>query len=743
MPGAFPTGWRPESLARSVPPAFAGREDPPRWRLAPRRRARDLLHSLLSPELAPPRARRQPVRRERFGRSWTDPWAWIRERDDPEVLRLLEAENAWTEASLARWSGVRDTVLDEMKRRIVPETVSPPVRHGPFLYYWRFRAGEEYASFCRRRPGGRQEEVLLDQNELAREVHGDSGDGHFRVGMVETAPNHRIVAWAQDTVGRRIHEIRFLDTGTGELLEDRLEGAAPNLVWYRSGEVVLYTSLDPETLRWSRVLRHRLGTPQAEDEVVHEEEDDTFSVSAYESRSRELLLLHCEQTDRGEAWALPSGDPSAPARRILPRGEPHEFELDHFRGRFWIRTNRGAPDFRLVETRDPGDADAWADLVPPRPGVALEGFELFDTHLALFERRDGRQELRLVEWETGAGREVPLPGSVRALDEEENPEADADEVRVVVSTPKTPPTTLAVSLRTGRRRTLKRERVPGFHAAAYRVRRYAARAPDGARIPISLVHHRDHPPGPASPLLLYGYGAYGIPMDPAFSRTRPSLLDRGFSFAIAHVRGGRELGRAWYEAGRREAKPNTFRDFLACARHLRDRGRCDPERMFAMGGSAGGFLVGTCLNEDPGLFAGIVAMVPFVDVLNTMLDPDLPLTTAEYDEWGDPNRREFFDLLAAWAPCENVPRAALPHVLATSGLHDSQVQFFEPTKWVQRLRERNTDPAAMILLRTNLDAGHGGRSGRYRGLAEIAEIHAFLIGLAGLADRSPTRSAPS
>ena len=687
---------------------------------------------------APPEAPRRPVSYEKFGRHWNDPWAWIRDREDPEVLRHLEAENAWTEHALAAWSGLRDEVLSEMKARIVPDTASPPVRHGPFFYFSRYRRGEEYPVFYRRPagPGGRRAgraELLLDGNQLAREAHGEAAHGYFSIGALEISPNHEILAFATDTVGRRLYEFRFLDTRSGKVLEDRIPGAAPNLVWARAGDAVFYTVLDPETLRWSKVMLHRLGQPLERDVVVYEETDETFWVAAHESRSREFVLLHCEQTDRAEAWAVPSGEPGAAPRRLIPRGGPHEFELDHFRGRFLIRTNRGAPDFRLVTApeADPAAEAAWEDLVPAREGVQLEGFEIFETHLALFERRGGRQELRLMDWESGETRQVPLPGQVRALDEETNPEPGADEVRVVVSTPKTPTTTLAVSLKTGRRRTLKREEVPGFRSADYRVRRLVARAKDGARIPISLVHHRDHPPGTASPLLLYGYGAYGICMDPIFSRARFSLLDRGFSFAIAHIRGGQELGRAWYEAGRQERKTNTFHDFIACAHHLRNRRMCDPEHLYAMGGSAGGLLMGAVLNEEPGLFAGVVAMVPFVDVLNTMLDPDIPLTTAEYDEWGDPNRKEFFELLAAYAPYENVPEAPLPHLLVTSGLHDSQVQFWEPTKWVQRLRERNTKPEAQILLRTNLDAGHGGRSGRYRGLDEIAEIYAFLIGLSG------------
>ena len=689
----------------------------------------------------PPRAPRRPVSYEKFGRRWTDPWAWIRDREDPEVLRHLEAENTWTERSLAPWSGIRDTVLDELKSRIVPDTASPPVRHGPYLYFSRYRRGEEYPVFCRRpapAPGHRagKEQLLLDGNALAREAHGESLDGYFSLGALEISPNHEILGFATDTVGRRIHEVRFLDTRTGALLDDRIPGAAPNLVWTRNGDAVVYTRLDPETLRWDRVMLHRLGEPAERDVLLYEEADDTFWVAAHESRSREFVLLHCEQTDRAEAWAIPSGDPEAGPRRIVPRGGPHEFQLDHFRSRFLIRTNRGAPDFRLVTAAEehPADETAWEDLVPAREGVQLEGFELFETHLALFERRGGRQELRLMDWDGGPSRHVPLPGPVRALDEEDNPEPGANEVRVVVSTPKTPPTTLAVSLATGRRRTLKREKAPGFRSADYRVRRLSARAADGTRIPISLVHHRDHPPSRSSPLLLYGYGAYGISMDPAFSRARPSLLDRGFTFAVAHIRGGQELGRAWYEAGRQERKTNTFHDFIACAVHLRRRRMCDPDRMFAMGGSAGGLLMGAVLNEEPELFAGIVAIVPFVDVLNTMLDADIPLTTSEYDEWGDPNRKEFFELLAGYAPCENVPAAPLPHVLVTSGLHDSQVQFWEPTKWVQRLRERNTDPDARILLRTNLDAGHGGRSGRYRGLEETAEIYAFLLGLSQASD---------
>ncbi len=687
---------------------------------------------------SPPVAPRRPRRWERFGQRFEDPWSWLRDREDPEVLRHLEAENAWTDRVMEPWSGLRDRIEQEMRDRIVPDASSPPLRHGPFLYQSRYRPGEEYALLTRRRaptrPRGRPgpDEILLDPNQLARETHGAADAGHFQLGAVEVAPEHDLLAFAMDDVGRRIYEIRFLDTRTGEFLPDRIPGAAPNLVWAADGRTVLYVRLDPETLRWCEVLRHRLGEPVEADRIVYREEDDEYHVSVWESRSRELLLIHCQQTDDAEAWAVPARDPDAAPRRLVRRGRKHLFELDHFRGGFVLRTNRDAPDYRLVfaPADAPDDPAQWEDLIPHREGVLVEGFELFDSAVAVFERRAGRQELVILDWERRTERLVRLPGQLRALDAEDNPEPGAGEVRVVVSGPKTAPRTLAVSLATGRRRQLKREKVPGFRGANYAERRLTARARDGARIPISLVHHRERPPGPDSPLLLYGYGAYGISMDPIFSRPRLSLLDRGFVFAIAHIRGGQELGRAWYEAGRQHAKENTFDDFIACAYRLRDRGLCDPARMFAMGGSAGGLLMGAVVNRAPDLFAGAVAMVPFVDCLNTMLDETIPLTTNEYDEWGDPREEAFFRRIAGYAPCENVPRAPLPHLLVTSGLHDSQVQFWEPTKWVQRLRARNTDPTRRILLRTNLDAGHGGRSGRYRGLPELAEIYAFLVGSA-------------
>ncbi len=695
------------------------------------------------PQAGPPRAPRRPTTWERFGRGFTDPWAWIRDREDPATLRHLEAENAWTDQVMAPWGALRDRIEQEFRDRIVPDDASPPVRHGPFLYGSRYQRGQEYPVLWRRRrparPGGRRgpEEILFDLNRMAAEEHGAAGDGHFDLGAMEVAPEHDLVAIAVDTVGRRTYEVRFLDTRTGRFLADRLPGAAPNLAWTASGRGVFYTRLDPETLRWFQVVHHRLGDPPAADRLVFEETDEEFSVSVEESRSRKFLLIHCQQTDDAEAWAVPAGKPEAAPRRLVPRGSRHLFELDHFRDRFLLRTNRDAPDYRLVSAPEdaPGDPTRWSDLVPARDGAQIEGFEAFEDGIAVFERRGGRQELRLLAWDGSESRLARLPGRLRALDPEDNPEPHASEVRVVVSGPKTAPRTLAVHLKTGRRRQLKRDPVPGFRPEDYRERRLIARAPDGVRVPVSLVHHRDHPPGPGSPLLLYGYGSYGIPMDPTFSRIRLSLLDRGFSFAIAHIRGGQELGRAWYEAGRQHAKENTFTDFIAAARHLRNRRLCDPDRMFAMGGSAGGLLVGAVVNRAPDLFAGAVAMVPFVDCLNTMLDESIPLTTSEYDEWGDPREEAFFHRIAGYAPYENIPNTRLPHLFVTSGLHDSQVQFWEPTKWVQRLRERNTDPDARILLRTTLDAGHGGRSGRYRGLGEIAEIYAFLVGVSRLPRR--------
>ena len=691
-----------------------------------------------APGAGPPHAPRRPREWERFGRRFSDPWAWIRDRDDPETLRHLEAENAWTDRTLAPWAGLKDRIEHELRGRIVPDAASPPVRHGQFLYGFRYRPGEEYAVYWRRRLPARSrgrrgpEELLLDPNRMAAETHGAADRGHFDLGAIEIAPGHDLLAFAVDTVGRRTYEVRFLDTRTGELLPDRIPGAAPNFAWAASGRTLLYTRLDPDTLRWTSVMGHRLGDPPEADSLVYEEADEEYSVAVSESRSRELLLIHAQQTDDAEAWAVPSDCPETRPRRLVPRGRRHLFDLDHFGGRFVLRSNHEAPDYRLAAAPadDAGDPARWEDLVPPAPGVQVEDFALFDSAIAVFERRGGRQELRILDPDGGRERRVRLPGRLRALDPEENPEAHASEVRVVVSGPKTAPRTLAVNLSTGRRRQLKREEVPGFRASQYRERRLWARAADGVRVPISLVHHRDHPPGPDAPLLLYGYGSYGISMDPVFSRLRLSLLDRGFTFAIAHVRGGQELGRAWYEAGRQHAKKNTFDDFIACARHLGKRGLADPNRIYAMGGSAGGLLVGAVLNRAPGLFAGAVAMVPFVDCLNTMLDESIPLTTSEYDEWGDPREEAFFHRIADYAPYENIPRTALPPVLVTTGLHDSQVQFWEPAKWVQRLRERNSDPAARILLRTSLDAGHGGRSGRYRGLGEIAEIYAFLVGLA-------------
>jgi len=683
------------------------------------------------PAAAPPTLPKRPVTREDHGVRRTDPWPCLRERDDPEVLDHLRAENEWTERALGRFPGRREEILAELKARVVPNTSTPPVRDGPFLYRWRYREGEEYAALCRKTPAkGARWRVLLDGNRLAREAHGNAADGYFHLGTVEVCPKHRLYAYAVDTVGRRIYTIRFLDADTGRLLADEIPRTAPNLVWAETGDTILYVVQDEETLRWERVKRHRLGEPAEEDEVVFHEKDEAFNVSVSASRSREYLLLHCVRTDGAEALAVPSRRPDAPVRVLVPREEKHEFELDHFRGRFYLRTNRGAPDFRLVEAPEDDPGRGWREVVPAEDGTHLEDFELFETHFALFLRRRGRQELEIRRREDGEVRAVPLPGPVRALDPEDNPEPGADEVRVSVSTPRMPPTVLAVRLATGERRRLKRERVPNFRAGDYRMKRLFARAADGARIPLSLVFRADRPPGPNTPLLLYGYGAYGISMDPAFSASRLSLLDRGFLYATAHIRGGQELGRAWYEAGRKEHKTNTFTDFITSAEFLRDRGLCDPERMFALGGSAGGLLIGAVVNLAPDLFRGVVAMVPFVDALNSMLDPTLPLTTGEYDEWGDPSRAEDFRRIAAWSPYENIREAAYPHILATSGLHDSQVQFKEPTKWVLRLRERNTDPNSLILLHTNLDAGHGGRSGRYRGLDEAAMTYAFVTGLA-------------
>ena len=698
---------------------------------------------------SPPIAPRRPHRHVTHDDVRMDDYYWLRDRENPEVVDYLKAENAWFEASMAHTAEFRDQLFEEIKGRIRQTDMSVPYRDGAYRYHERYEDGREYAIYGRVRihpvSGGGDasapeplaattgepppgEQVLLDVNRLAE------GHTFCSVGALQNSPDDRLLAYAVDTVGRRQYAIRVRDLETGEDLPDVIPDVTANVAWAADSRTFLYTRHDSTTLRPFQVWRHRLGDASADDRLVFEETDETFVCGVWRSRSRRYLLIGSFQTITTEYRLVDASNPDGEPVVFLPRERGHEYEIDHYRGRFYIRTNAAAVNFRLMEADDTRIArDAWRELIPHRGDVLIEGFELFRDNLVLAERHDGLSQLSIRPWSGKNAHRITFDEAAYEVSVDTNRDSETATLRFHYSSMTTPSSIVDYDMATRARILLKREEVLGdFDPARYETLRFFATATDGVRIPISLVRRRgpDHA-GPA-PLLLYGYGSYGISMEPTFRSSRLSLLDRGFTYAIAHVRGGQEMGRPWYDAGKLMHKKNTFTDFIACAEHLVFQGEADPERLYAMGGSAGGLLMGAVINLRPDLFHAVVAQVPFVDVVTTMLDESIPLTTGEYDEWGNPNDPDAYACIRSYSPYDNMTDAPWPHLLVMTGLHDSQVQYWEPAKWVARRRAIAPPDGRRLLLRTNMDAGHGGASGRYRQYREIALQYAFLLDLAGL-----------
>jgi oligopeptidase B len=657
-----------------------------------------------------------------------DDYYWLRDRDDPDVLAYLQSENEYVDECLGSSRERQDALFSEIKGRIKQTDVSVPYREGTHQYYWRYEDGREYRIYCRKPVDGEAEHVMLDVNTVAK------GHEYCDVGSLVVSPDERLLGYAVDTVGRRLYDIRFLDLETGAMLGDVIPNVTGNYVWANDNRTLFYARQHETTLRSYQIYRHRLGQDTSMDALVYEEVDETFSCGVGKSRSKRFILIGTYQTLTTEYHVLDADQPDRDPRRFLRREPGHEYHLDHFEGRFFVRSNAGARNFRLLETDDNPDRwapDHWQELVPHRDNVLIETFELFRDYLVLEERTEGLVRLRIRSWEDGTSHDIEFPEpAYEAYIDANNRIPDSTVLRFGYSSLSTPASDYDYDMVTRTRTLLKREEVlGGFDAADYRTERLYASATDGVRVPISLVSRRDTPLDGSAPLLLYGYGSYGISMDADFRSPRLSLLDRGYVFAIAHVRGGQELGRQWYDDGKLLKKKNTFTDFIACAEHLVRARYSSHSRMFAMGGSAGGLLMGAVCNMRPDLFHGVIAHVPFVDVLTTMLDESIPLTTGEYDEWGNPNDPVYYDYIKEYSPYDNVGAEPYPHLLVMTGLHDSQVQYWEPAKWVAKLRSLETDDR-LLLLKTNMDAGHGGASGRYRRYRETALQYAFLLALA-------------
>jgi oligopeptidase B len=681
------------------------------------------------PKLAPPKATPIPKQLEKFGQTRVDNYYWLKERTDPKVIAYLDAENAYTDAMTAHTKAFQKSLYDQIVGRIKQADTTAPVFDNGYYYFTRFETGKQYPTLVRKKGSLESaEEILLDENALAQ------GHGYFSLGASRVSPSNRLIAYGVDTGGRRFYTIRVKDLSTGKLLDDSIADVTGNLAWANDSQTLFYTKQDPNTLRAYRVYRHRLGSPTSDDRLVYEEADETFSCGIARTKSDRYLLIGSRQTLSTEYRFLDANKPDGEFQIIQPRRPRLEYSADHLDGHFYIRTNHDAKNFKLVRAplQSPG-LDHWEDVVPHRADVFLERFELFRDFLVVEERRDGLIRLHIRPW-SGAAEEHQVdfgePAYLARIGP--NHELDSDKLRFVYTSLTTPQSSYDYDMRTKSKTLVKREEVlGGFDPANYVTERLHATASDGVKVPISIVYRKGFAKDGSRPLLLYGYGSYGASMDASFQTERLSLIDRGFAYAIAHIRGGQELGREWYESGKLLKKKNTFTDFIACAEHLIREKYTRPDRLFAQGGSAGGLLMGAVVNMRPDLFKAIVAQVPFVDVVTTMLDPTIPLTTFEYDEWGNPGDRTYFDYMLSYSPYDNVEAKPYPNILVTTSLQDSQVQYWEPAKWVAKLRATKTDPHH-LLLRTYKQGSHGGVSGRYKRYEQTAFIYAFLLDLAGI-----------
>jgi oligopeptidase B len=665
---------------------------------------------------------------EKDGHVRTDNYYWLKERENPEVIDFLKKENEYTKASMAHTEALEKTVFQEIKGRIKQTDMSVPYKLDDFFYYTRYEDGKEYPIYCRKKGSlDGSEEIMLDANALAK------GHEFFSVDARAVSFGQDILAYAVDTIGRRFFTIHFKDLNTGEVLKDVITNVTGNMDWANDNRTLFYSRQDPTTLRSYQIYRHVLGTESSEDQLVYEETDDTFSLFVFKTKSKKYMMIGCFQTLSREYRYLDADNPNGDFKVFLLREREHEYQVDHFQDRFFIRTNDQAKNFRLMSTPVGNTGkENWQEVIPHRSDVFLENFEIFKDRLVLEERKGGLIYIRIIPWGGGEGHILEFDEPAYQAHISINLQFDTSILRFGYTSMTTPDSVYDYNMVTREKVLLKREEVlGGFDSQNYKTERHHARAEDGAEIPISIVYRKGVKKDGQNPLLLYGYGSYGMSMDASFSSPRLSLIDRGFIYAIAHVRGGEELGRHWYEDGRLLKKKNSFTDFIACGDYLVKEGYTNREKMFAMGGSAGGLLMGAVTNMRPDLFKGVVAQVPFVDVLTTMLDESIPLTTGEYDEWGDPNKKEYYDYILSYSPYDNVEAKDYPHLLVTTSLHDSQVQYWEPAKWVAKLRATKTDQNK-LLLKTNMDAGHGGASGRFKRYGEIASHYTFILDLAGV-----------
>lgn len=691
----------------------------------------------------PPYAHREPHRIELHGESWTDDYFWLRRRDEPTVRAYLDAENAYLDAVMAHTDTLQETLYQEMRGRIQEADLSVPERMDDYFYYTRTEEGQQYPIYCRKRGGlDAAEEVLLDQNALAE------GHDFTELGAVRVSPDHRLLAFSVDHSGDEHFTLRIKDLASGQLLPDEIPDSYYSVEWAADNRTLFYNTLD-EASRPYKIFRHVLGEDPATDVLVFHEPESKYYVSLRKTKSRRFLLIHLFSSMTSEEWYIPADQPAEPPRVIQPRRQGLEYHATHHGDQtsgdyFYITHNDQAVDFQV--SRAPvatPDLAHWTPVIAHVPGVKLDRVEAFRQHLVVHLRQGGLRGLRVVPMAAGepqldAAHDIQFPDAVYTVWGSGNPEFDTTTLRLTYTSLAWPKTVYDYDME-ARTLTLRKQEpvLGGFDPAEYATERRWARAADGAEVPISLVYRKGALREGGTPTWLYAYGSYGASIDPVFNSNRLSLLDRGMVFAIAHIRGGGEMGRHWYDQGKLLHKKNTFTDFIAAAEHLIAAGITTPAQLVVAGRSAGGLLMGAVLNMRPELFKAAIAGVPFVDVIHTMMDPSIPLTTGEYEEWGNPADREYYTYMKSYSPYDNVRAQEYPHILATAGFNDPRVQYWEPAKWVAKLRTHKTD-ANRLLLKTNMSAGHAGASGRFDYLKEVAFEYAFFLDVLGLGDTKPT-----
>lgn len=676
-----------------------------------------------------PRAIKKPKKLEIHDDVRIDDYYWMNERDNPEVIAYLKEENAYYEAHTKHTREFQDMLFNEMKSRIKEDDSSVPYKKNGYYYITRFETGKEYPIYSRKEKTlEAAEELLFDCNQLAK------NHDYFNLRGISISPNNKIAAFAVDTVSRRQYTIQFKDLDTGNVYVDKIPNTTGGTVWASDNKTVFYTKKDPVTLRADKIYKHVLGTDTTLDTLVFHEKDDTYNTFVYKTKSQKYIVIGSVSTLTSEYQILPADRPNGEFKMFSNRKQGLEYSIVHYGSDFYVLTNKdGATNFKLMKTNEEKTShEYWETFVAHRTDVLLEDIDIFKEYYVLTEREKGLTKMKIVRWDGTSAYDLPFESETYVAGASVNVDFDTETIRYFFNAMASPYAIIDFNMRTKEKTLLKEQEVLGgnFDSANYQSQRIWAKAKDGLEVPISLVYHKGTKLDGTTPLLQYAYGSYGSTIDPYFSSTRLSLLDRGFVFAIAHVRGGEYLGRPWYDNGKLLKKKNTFTDFIAVSEYLIAQNYTSNEHLYAMGGSAGGLLMGAVVNMAPELYKGIVAQVPFVDVVTTMLDDSIPLTTGEYDEWGNPNKKEYYTYIKSYSPYDNVAASAYPNLLVTTGLHDSQVQYWEPAKWVAKLRTYKTNDN-QLFLDTNMEAGHGGASGRFEALKETAKEYAFILDLEG------------